>query len=86
MSADSPEVLKRFSEKHNLEYPLLSDREKIAIKRLEAWGKKKLYGKEYEGIIRSTVVLEKNKTISYRFPKVSPAEHAEEVLDVLGIK
>lgn len=52
MSADSVQRQKNFSEKQGFQFQLLSDESKDVLKAYEAWGKKKLYGREYEGIFR----------------------------------
>ena len=85
VSGDSPETLRKFGEKLGVQYPLLSDERKIALKRFGAWGPKKLYGREYEGIIRSTVILNEDNVVSHVFAKVSPDGHATEVLRTLGV-
>jgi|TARA_B100002003_G_scaffold148967_1_gene138115 peroxiredoxin Q/BCP len=50
------------------------------------WGKKKLYGREYEGINRSTFVLDEESHVTHVFTKVSPKKHQEELLNALGLK
>ena len=45
-----------------------------------AWGLKKMYGREYEGILRSTFVIGEDGTVEKVYAKVKPAEHAEQVL------
>lgn len=67
-----------------LSYPLLSDEEHIFLKKLGVWGPKKLYGRSYEGVTRSTVVLDKDNVVAHTFPKVSVKGHAEEVAERLG--
>ena len=63
----------------------MSDPEKTIIKAFDVWGKKKLYGREYEGINRSTFVLDKANYVTHVFPKVSPKKHQEELLTALGL-
>ncbi len=64
---------------------MLSDPDKQVIKVFGAWGKKKLYGREYEGIIRSTFVLDDENSVIHVFPKVSPKKHQDELLSELGL-
>lgn len=79
-------MLNRFARKMGLTYPLLSDPGRKVIRRFGALGKKKLYGREYEGIIRSTVILDEENVVRHVFPRVSPANHGKEVLHTLGIR
>ena len=51
-----------------------------------AWGKKKLYGREYEGINRITYIIDENGKILKTYPKVSTKTHAMDILEDLGIK
>tara|TARA_Y100000034_G_scaffold77878_1_gene93628 strand:+ start:8263 stop:8592 length:330 start_codon:yes stop_codon:yes gene_type:complete len=83
VSADPVSALLKFSDKHNIEYSLLSDLEKELISQFGVWGKKKLYGKEYEGIFRSTAILDGKNVVTHVFPKVSPKGHADQVLEIL---
>jgi len=83
ISADSVKSHAKFKTKFDLPFHLLSDPEKKVIREFGAWGIKKMYGKEYEGIIRSTFVLDVDGTVIKAFPKVKPAEHAAEILGLL---
>ncbi|AEJ18811.1 thioredoxin-dependent thiol peroxidase [Gracilinema caldarium] len=84
ISADTPQSHGKFASKYNLPFILLSDTEKSVIKAFGAWGEKKMYGKSYEGIIRSTFVINSQGKIVKVFPKVKPEDHAKEVLAVLA--
>ena len=84
ISADSSESHKNFAAKFNLPFILLADPDKAVIKAFGAWGEKKMYGKSYEGIIRSTFVIDARGTIKKVFPKVKPEYHAREVLEALA--
>ena len=72
-----------FKSKYDLPFYLLADPDRKAIGAFGAWGEKKMYGKTYEGVIRSTFVVGEDGTIVKAWPKVKPEEHAEEVLGVL---
>jgi thioredoxin-dependent peroxiredoxin len=74
----------KFKEKYNLPFYLLSDESHKVSELYGAWGKKKMFGKSYLGIIRSTYLIGADFTIKKVFPKVSPEGHAEEVLESLG--
>lgn len=84
ISADTPQAHGKFASKYNLPFILLSDTEKSVIKAFGAWGEKKMYGKSYEGIIRSTFVIDGQGKIKKVFPKVKPEDHAKEVLEALA--
>ncbi len=83
ISADSVKSHGNFKSKFDLPFHLLSDPEKEVIKAFGAWGEKKMYGKSYEGILRSTFILDGEGTVIKVYPKVKPAEHAEEILKEL---
>ncbi|WP_457629168.1 peroxiredoxin, partial [Oceanithermus sp.] len=80
VSKDPVESHHRFAGKLGLRFPLLADPETEAIRAYGAWGKKKLYGKEYEGTIRSTVLIDPEGRVARVWPKVRVKGHAEEVL------
>jgi peroxiredoxin Q/BCP len=70
----------RFIEKQSLNFPLLSDPEHEVAEAYGAWGEKKMYGKTYMGIIRSTFIIDKKGKIVEAFYKVKVKDHTEEVL------
>lgn len=81
ISPDSSKSHVNFINKYELPFYLLSDPEHEVAELYGAWGLKKMYGKEYMGIIRSTFVIDENGTIIKVFAKVKPKEHATEVLE-----
>ena len=83
ISADSEASHGKFKVKFDLPFYLLSDPDRTAIQGFGAWGEKSMYGKTYEGIIRSTFVLDETGTVIKAWPKVKPADHALEVMEVL---
>jgi peroxiredoxin Q/BCP len=83
VSADSGKSHKSFAEKKNLPFILLSDPEKKVIEAYGALGEKKLYGRAFLGIIRSTFIIDGEGIVKKVFPKVNPADHAKEILDIL---
>lgn len=83
ISADSEASHQKFKSKYDLPFYLLADPEKQAIQAFGAWGEKKMYGKTYEGVLRSTFVIDESGTIIKAWPKVKPEDHASEVLAVL---
>ena len=83
ISPDSPKRHCNFIEKHDLKVLLLSDEEKKVIKESGAWGVKKMYGKEYEGVIRSTFIINPEGEIVKEYKKVKAKGHAAKVLEDL---
>ena len=83
VSADSVSSHRKFSEKFQLNFPLLSDESKAMIQAYGVWKEKSLYGRKYMGIERTTVVINEDGTIRKLFPKVNVNEHFSEVLQVL---
>ncbi|WP_457751658.1 peroxiredoxin [Thermococcus sp.] len=81
VSKDSVKSHQRFKEKHGLKIKLLSDPNVELIKALGAWGKKKRYGKEYEGVIRSTFIFNPNGEIVWKKINVRAKGHAAKVLE-----
>jgi len=80
MSADSPAKQKKFAEKQDFQYPLLCDEQKDILKAYHAWGKKKLYGREYEGIKRISYLIDEDGIILKAYEKVKTKTHAQDVL------
>ncbi|MHB0859363.1 MAG: thioredoxin-dependent thiol peroxidase [Anaerolineae bacterium] len=83
ISPDTVESHQRFRQKHNLPFFLLSDPDHQVASAYGAWGEKKNYGKTYEGILRSTFVIDEEGKVVAVFPKVKPEGHAAEVLALL---
>lgn len=80
VSADSVESHKRFADKQNLPFTLLSDTGKEMLEAYDAWGMKKLYGKEYMGIIRKTFLIDQDGIITDIIEKVKTKEHTTQIL------
>lgn len=80
VSADSTESHKKFKEKYNLPFSLISDPDKNIIRAYDVWGKKQFMGKISEGIIRTTFVIDENGTISDVITKVEVDNHTEQIL------
>jgi len=83
ISKDDEKSHQKFSEKYQLNFPLLSDTDGKVIEKYGAWGEKSMYGKKFMGIIRSTFIVDEDGRIMKVFPKVSPQGHAEDVLHAL---
>lgn len=80
ISRDSLKSHAGFIEKYALPFPLISDPDKVLLTALGAYGKKVLYGKETEGIIRSTFLVDPEGVLRHAWPKVSVQGHVEAVL------
>jgi peroxiredoxin Q/BCP len=84
ISKDSVKSHVSFKSKYDLPFFLLSDPEAIVIKKFGAWGEKKSYGKVYEGIIRSTFILDEEGRVLHTFAKVKTKDHALAVLEEIA--
>ena len=83
VSPDKQASHQKFIAKFDLPFPLISDTEKEIIKAYGAWGPKKLYGREYEGLLRSTFVISENGEIEQIFMKVKTKDHTNQILETL---
>lgn len=83
VSADSVSSHRKFSDKFQLNFPLLSDESKAMIQAYGVWKEKSMYGRKYMGIERTTVVINEDGTIRNVFPKVKVNGHFTEVLQAL---
>lgn len=84
ISRDSLKSHQTFITKQNLPFRLLSDPDLALLKPLGAFGKKLMYGKEVEGILRSTFLVDPKGVIRHVWPKVSVKGHVQDVLEVLA--
>jgi thioredoxin-dependent peroxiredoxin len=84
ISRDSLKSHQTFIAKQDLPFRLLSDPDCSLLRLLGAYGKKIMYGKEVEGIIRSTFILDPKGIIRHVWPKVSVKGHVEAVIEVLA--
>ncbi len=80
VSADSVNKQANFATKFSFPYPLLADEDHIAIKAFGVWGPKKFQGRAYEGIIRTTFVIDETGTIVRVINKVKTKDHAAQIL------
>jgi peroxiredoxin Q/BCP len=86
VSPDSIESHKKFKEKYSLNFILLSDKNKEVMKQYGAYGKKVMYGKETEGVIRSTFIISPDGSIKKAWKNVKAKGHVEQILKFLGVK
>jgi len=80
VSIDSQERHQKFIEKYDLPFKLLADTDKKVVEKYGVWQKKKLYGKTFMGIVRTTFLIDKGGTVRKIFSKVKVKNHIEEVL------
>lgn len=83
VSKDSVAAHQRFIDKQGLKVILLSDPETTLLQAMGAWGEKKMSGRTYMGIIRSTLVLDTKRVVRMAYPKVKARGHAAQVLEDL---
>jgi len=79
VSPDSPKSHQSFISKHDLGITLLSDPEHKTLEKFGAWGKKKMYGREFYGVVRSTYLINPDGKVEYVWPKVKVKGHVEDV-------
>jgi peroxiredoxin Q/BCP len=75
----------KFKKKYGLPFPLLADLGHKVCDLYGVWGPKKFMGKEYDGVLRTTFLIDATGNIVRVFEKVRPAEHSEEVLSALAV-
>lgn len=80
VSADSAKRQENFKNKYELPFPLLADEDKVVINAFGVWGPKKFMGKEYDGIHRTTFIINENGIINEVISKVKTKAHAEQIL------
>ncbi|MBH41634.1 MAG: thioredoxin-dependent thiol peroxidase [Candidatus Magasanikbacteria bacterium] len=84
VSCDSVDSHKKFAEKQELPFPLLSDNEKVVVKLYDVWKEKSMFGKKYMGIQRDSFLIDENGIIIQHYIKVKPAKHVAQILKDLG--
>lgn len=80
ISADSAASHKRFKEKQQLNFPLVADVEKATIQAFGAWGEKKMAGRQYMGILRTTFVIDESGVVERVITKVDTKNAARQIL------
>jgi peroxiredoxin Q/BCP len=84
VSPDQPKALRKFADKFDLPFTLISDPDHSLAEAYGVWVEKKNYGRTYMGNERTTFVIDGDGKIARVFPKVSPKTHDEVVLEALG--
>jgi peroxiredoxin Q/BCP len=84
ISPDKPAKQAKFDEKYGLGFPLLADEDHAVADSYGAWGEKSMYGKKYQGIIRSAFLVDEKGKIQEAWPKVSPKDTPANLLKAIG--
>lgn len=84
ISPDEPAELKKFIDKYGLNFPLLSDPNHKTADAYGTWGEKSMYGKTYEGIIRSSFLLDEQGRVVQAWYKISPKNTVPFAKEALG--
>ena len=84
ISPDMPAKQKKFADKYKLDFPLLCDTDNTVAKQYSAWGEKSMYGKTYEGIIRSSFLIDEDGRIVQASYKVKPLDTLPKALKAIS--
>ncbi len=82
VSPDSEKSHKNFAGKYTLPFPLIADTSKKILNDYGVWGEKKMYGKSYFGVIRTTFIIDSYGVIDKIITRVNTAGHAEQLFDI----
>lgn len=80
VSPDTVKSHQKFSEKYHLSFPLLADEDHAVCEKYGVWGRKKFMGKEYDGVFRTTFLIDPEGRIKKVYENVKPADHSKEIL------
>ena len=83
VSPDTPAQQKKFDDKYDLGFPLLSDTDHKVANAYGVWGEKSMYGKKYEGIIRSSFLIDEHGKVIKAWYKVSPKDTVPKAREAL---
>ena len=84
VSPDGEAKHQKFIDKHGLPFPLLADTEKETLNAYGVWGLKKFMGREFDGVHRTTFIIDEQGQIAKIINKVKTKDHAAQVLDVMA--
>jgi peroxiredoxin Q/BCP len=85
VSPDNVSSHKKFAEKFGLQFDLIADTELEILKSYEVWGEKKMYGKSYMGVLRTTFVIDENGIIEEIFTSVDTKNHTLQITETLNL-
>lgn len=81
VSADSEKSHQKFIKKYNLPFPLISDTDKSIVKAFGVWGRKKFMGLEFDGILRTTFIIDENGIVEKIIGKVDTKNHTSQIIE-----
>lgn len=84
VSADSEKRQSNFKNKYKFPFPLLADEDKTVINAFGVWGPKKFMGREYDGLHRTTFIIDEEGRIEKIIAKVKTKDHAEQILEEMS--
>lgn len=84
VSPDSVDSHRKFADKFGFQFNLIADTEKKILEAYGAWGEKKMYGKSYMGVLRTTFLIDETGTIEEVFEKVKTKDHTNQILSTIG--
>jgi peroxiredoxin Q/BCP len=82
VSADDVRSHEKFANKYHLNYPLIADTDMSIIKAYDVWGPKMLAGRIYDGIVRTTFIIDAEGNLKHVITKVDTANHAQQILSL----
>lgn len=85
VSPDSAKKHQGFKTKYELPFPLIPDSDQQIMKMYGAWGEKQMYGRTYEGVLRTTFVINEEGVVEKVFEKVDTKNHTAQILKALGL-
>ena len=85
VSPDSEKSHQKFVKKFGFRFNLIADTEKEILQTYDVWGVKKMYGKEYMGVLRTTFVINEAGVIEQVFEKVDTGDHTNQIIDTLNL-
>ena len=84
VSTDDEKSHKKFEKKFNLPFPLIADTDMKIVNAYGVWGDKVLFGREYQGILRTTFIIDAEGKVAHIIDKVTSATASQQVLDLVG--
>ncbi|MFK8101804.1 MAG: thioredoxin-dependent thiol peroxidase [Saprospiraceae bacterium] len=84
VSPDSAKKHQNFIKKHELPFPLLADTDQTVLQAYKVWGQKQMFGKKYDGVFRTTFVIDEKGKIGGLYTKVKAKDHAAQILEKVG--
>jgi peroxiredoxin Q/BCP len=85
ISVDDVKKHKKFEQKYELPFTLIADEDKKIVEKYQVWGEKKMYGRVYMGIFRTTYLINENGEIVHVIEKVDTKNHTAQILEGFGL-